>query len=166
ALRLLLSGGAGISPDLIRRVRATFRAEYAQTYGLTETSPYLTISRLTAGERGLPEDEACRLLSRAGRPMPGVTVRVSDPAGNAVPADVERALDGLRGVRELAVVGTPDAHWGHVVTAVVVPEGEGTSLEAVRAHARGRLPDFMVPRRLVLLDALPRTPSGKVSKRE
>ncbi len=235
ALRLLLSGGAAVSPELVRRVRAVFGAEYAQTYGLTETSPYLTISRLDPAERDLPEDERCRRLARAGRPMEGVEVRVLDAAGNPVPADgatvgevrargptvtpgyladagataaafhdgwfrtgdlarvhpdgrleladrtgdvvntggekvfstdVERALCDLSGVREVAVVGTPDPHWGQVVTAVIVPEGPGVTLEAVRAHARARLADFKAPRRLVLLDALPRTASGKVSKRE
>lgn len=80
--------------------------------------------------------------------------------------DVERALADLLGVRELCVVGTPDVHWGSVVTAVVVPEGAGTSLAALQAHARARLADFKVPRRLVLLEALPRTPSGKISKRD
>jgi acyl-CoA synthetase (AMP-forming)/AMP-acid ligase II len=233
-LRLLLSGGAAMTPDLVRRVRATFRAEYGQTYGLTETSPYLTISRLGPDERGLAEEEACRRLARAGRPMPGVEVRVVDEAGRPVPADgeatgeveargptvtpgylrnpqadaaafrdgwfrtgdvarvhpdgridladrradvvnsggekvfttdVERALDGLAGVREVAVVGTSDPAWGQVVTAVVVPEGAGVTLEAVAARARASLADFKVPRRLVLLDALPRTATGKVSKR-
>jgi fatty-acyl-CoA synthase len=80
--------------------------------------------------------------------------------------DVERALADLAGVREVAIVGTPDAHWGQVVTAVVVPEGPGVTLELVRAHVRARVADFKAPRRLVVLDALPRTASGKISKRE
>jgi fatty-acyl-CoA synthase len=232
-LRLLLSGGSAIAPDVVRRVRSVFRAEYAQTYGLTETSPYLTISRLTDAERVLPDDDACRLLARAGRPMPGVDVRVALADGRAVPADgetvgevvargptvtpgylrnpeadaaafrngwfhtgdlarvhpdgridladrtgdvvnsggekvystdVERALADAPGVRELVVVGTTDAHWGQVVTAVVVRDGAGTTLEALQAHARGRLADFKIPRRLVIVEALPRTASGKLSK--
>jgi acyl-CoA synthetase (AMP-forming)/AMP-acid ligase II len=80
--------------------------------------------------------------------------------------DVERALAGCAGVREVAVVGTPDAHWGQVVTAVVVPEGRGTTLDALRAHAAASLAGFKLPRRLVVVDALPRTASGKISKRE
>ena len=235
ALRLLLSGGSAVSPDLVRRIRSVFGAEYAQTYGLTETSPYLTISRLEGDERRLPEAAACVRLARAGRPMPGVDVAVVSDRGVRVPedgstvgevvaagptvtpgyfedpaatraafrdgrlrtgdlavvhpdgridlvdrvgdvvntggekvftTDVERALAGCPGVREVAVVGTADAHWGQVVTAVVVPEGAGTTLEALRAHAQGTLAGFKLPRRLVVVDALPRTASGKVSKRE
>ena len=63
-------------------------------------------------------------------------------------------------------LGTPDPHWGQVVTAVIVAEGAGVDFARVVAHARARLADFKVPRRLVLLDALPRTASGKVSKRD
>ena len=237
SLRLLLSGGAAIAPDVVRRVREVFRAEYAQTYGLTETSPYLTISRLTPEERSLPDDEQCRRLARAGRPMGGVEVAVVGDDGRPVPADgatvgevvargptvtpgylrnpeadaaafrdgwfrtgdlarvfgdgridladrtgdvvntggekvystdVERALADAPGVRELVVVGTPDPHWGQVVTAVVVADAAGASptLDTLRVHADGRLADFKRPRRLVLVDALPRTASGKLSKRE
>lgn len=235
SLRLLLSGGAAVSPELVRRIRAVFGAEYAQTYGLTETSPFLTISRADAHERGLSESELCVRLSRAGRPMGGVDVRVLGEGGTPVPADgvavgevcargdtvtpgywknpeatalafrdgwlrtgdlarvhpdarldladrtgdvvnsggekvfstdVERALADLEGIREVAVVGTPDAHWGQVVTAVVVPEGAGVDLARVEAHARTRLADFKIPRRLVLVESLPRTASGKISKRD
>src|SRR5262249_36893854 len=69
--------------------------------------------------------------------------------------DVERALAGAPGVREVIVVGTPDAHWGQVVTAVVVPEGAGTTLEALRAFATRSLASFKLPKRLVVVDALP-----------
>ena len=63
-------------------------------------------------------------------------------------------------------MGTPDAHWGEVVTAVVVGAEAAVALEPVQAHARARLAAFQVPRRVVRLDALPRTASGKISKRE
>ena len=80
--------------------------------------------------------------------------------------DVERALEGMAGVREVCVVGTPDAHWGQAVTAVVVLDGGMVTLSGVQAHLRGRLADFKVPRRLVVVDALPRTASGKISKKD
>jgi acyl-CoA synthetase (AMP-forming)/AMP-acid ligase II len=79
--------------------------------------------------------------------------------------EVERALAGCPGLREVAVVPTRDAHWGEVVTVVGVPEATPPSLEAVQAHARRRLAGYQVPRRLVTVEALPRTPSGKIDKR-
>jgi o-succinylbenzoate---CoA ligase len=84
--------------------------------------------------------------------------------GEKVAADeVAAALEACPGVREAAVVGQPDAEWGEVVTAIVVPADPASPpvLAALRAQLRGRLPDFARPRALVLVAALPLLPSGK-----
>jgi acyl-CoA synthetase (AMP-forming)/AMP-acid ligase II len=85
---------------------------------------------------------------------------------SVAPAEVEAALAGAPGVRELAVVGIPDPHWGEVVCAVVVPEAGATpTLDALRAHCAGRLAGFKQPRRLEQIDALPRTAAtGQVQR--
>jgi fatty-acyl-CoA synthase len=87
AFRLVLSGGASIAPETVRRVEAAFRCEYVQTYGMTETSPYLTLSRLGPTERALPEDERFRYRARTGRPFLGIELEVVDANGNQVPRD-------------------------------------------------------------------------------
>ena len=85
---------------------------------------------------------------------------------SVTPAEVEAALAGAPGVRELAVVGIPDPHWGEVVCAVVVPEAGATpTLDALRAHCAGRLAGFKQPRRLEQIEALPRTAAtGQVQR--
>jgi fatty-acyl-CoA synthase len=81
------------------------------------------------------------------------------------PAEVEAAVDGCPGVAQCAVVGLPDETWGEVVTALVVPAGgAGPTLEAVRAHAARTIGRHKLPRRLVLVPAIPATPSGKVDR--
>jgi acyl-CoA synthetase (AMP-forming)/AMP-acid ligase II len=82
------------------------------------------------------------------------------------PAEVEQALRDCPGVAEVAVVGLPDPQWGEVVCAVVVPRpGARLELEALRAHAAGRLARFKQPRRLELAESLPRTPAtGQVQR--
>ena len=87
AFRLVMSGGAPISPQLVQRVIDTFRCEYVQTYGLTETSPYLTFSLLNEHLRHLPPDDQMRYRSMTGRPALGVELRLVDEEGNDVPAD-------------------------------------------------------------------------------
>jgi acyl-CoA synthetase (AMP-forming)/AMP-acid ligase II len=87
ALRLLLSGGAPIAPAVVRRLVETFRCEYVQTYGMTETSPYLTLSTLKAPQRLLPPDEQLRIRARTGRPFLGVELRVLREDGTEVRAD-------------------------------------------------------------------------------
>jgi acyl-CoA synthetase (AMP-forming)/AMP-acid ligase II len=86
-LRLLLSGGAPIAPAVVRRVMEVFRCEYAQTYGLTETSPYLTFSLLDPELRALPEEEQLRWRTRTGRPFHAVEVVVIGDDGRPVPRD-------------------------------------------------------------------------------
>jgi fatty-acyl-CoA synthase len=89
----------------------------------------------------------------------GRTQDVIRSGGESVaPAEVEAALAGCAGVREVAVVGVPDAEWGEQVCAVVVPEpGARPTLEALRAHCEGRIAGFKRPRRVVLVAELPRT---------
>ncbi|MFD7433952.1 acyl-CoA synthetase [Streptomyces sp. NPDC059861] len=78
---------------------------------------------------------------------------------------VEDALYTHEAVAEVAVVGLPDEKWIEAITAVVVPRGEVTQEELI-AHAREKLPAFKAPKRVVLVDALPRNASGKILKRE
>ncbi|MEU6157709.1 acyl-CoA synthetase [Streptomyces sp. NPDC047130] len=68
-------------------------------------------------------------------------------------------------IAEAAVVGLPDERWIEAVTAFVVPRGEVTEEELV-AHAKERLASFKAPKRVVLVDELPRNASGKILKRE
>lgn len=82
---------------------------------------------------------------------------------NVYPAEVEAALREHPSVAGAAVVGLPDAHWGQVVVAVVVPRGQIGEAE-LTAHCRGRLAGYKVPRRFAFVDGLPATASGKVQR--
>jgi O-succinylbenzoic acid--CoA ligase len=86
---------------------------------------------------------------------------------NVWPEPVEAVLRDRRGVLDVAVTGTADDEWGHVVTAVVVPSSDGPpALDDLRAAVRETLPAFCAPRRLVLVAAIPRTALGKVRRPE
>jgi O-succinylbenzoic acid--CoA ligase len=80
-----------------------------------------------------------------------------------VAAQVEAALGTCAGVREAVVVGRPDAEWGEVVTAVVVPADPSAppELARIRAHVQERLPACAAPGALVLVPEIPLLPSGK-----
>ncbi len=85
---------------------------------------------------------------------------------NVASSEVERVIYDLPQVSEAAVVGVADARWGERPVAVVVlRSGETLTYEALASHCRERLAGFKVPRELVVRDALPRNPSGKVLKR-
>ena len=78
---------------------------------------------------------------------------------------MERVLREAPGVAEGAVCGRPDARWGEVPVAVVVP-GPGFAPDAVLAHFQGKLARFKQPHAVVAVPALPRTALGKVALAE
>ena len=86
---------------------------------------------------------------------------------NVASREVEEAIYALDGVAEVAVFGVRHPHWIEAVTAVVVPKpGRPLTAERRRAHARDRLAGYKRPKYVVLADALPKNPSGKILKRE
>jgi long-chain acyl-CoA synthetase len=86
---------------------------------------------------------------------------------NVYPIEVEEALSQHPGVSEVAVIGLPDERWGETVAAIVVPAaGREPTAEELVAFARGRLAGYKLPRIVEFASELPRTPSGKVLKRD
>lgn len=86
---------------------------------------------------------------------------------NVYPAEVEQVLYRHNAIAEVAVIGSPDEKWGESVTAVVVlKDGANVSETALIDWIRGRLAHFKCPRSAVFIDALPRTATGKILKRE
>ena len=83
------------------------------------------------------------------------------------PKEVENVLYALPGVREAAVVGVPDPILGTAIKAILVVEpGAETTAKHVMRHCKAHLEDFMVPKFLEFRDALPKTDSGKISRRQ
>ncbi len=235
SLRLVLSGGAPIAPSVVRDVIDVFGCEYVQTYGMTETSPYLTLSIPKAHMRGWPAESQLEVRCKTGRPFATIELRVVDEEGRDVPRDdhavgeiwvrgdtvtpgywnrpeetraafrdgwlktgdlatidgegyvsivdrkkdmiltggenvysieVETALLAHPSVLEAAVFGIRDDEWGESVRAAVVPRaGERIDAPALQEFCRQRLAHYKVPRGIEFLAELPRTGSGKISKR-
>ncbi|MBN1657055.1 MAG: AMP-binding protein [Anaerolineae bacterium] len=80
------------------------------------------------------------------------------------PKEIENVLYALPGVREAAVVGTPDEILGQAIKAFIVRQNPALSEADVLAHCRANLEDLMVPRYIVFCKALPKTSSGKITK--
>ena len=86
---------------------------------------------------------------------------------NVSSREVEEAIYLHPAVAETAVIGTPDPLWVEAVTAIVVPRAGQTIGEAeLIAHCKGRLSGFKVPKRVIVVEGLPRNASGKILKRE
>ncbi len=129
SLRLIMSGGAPIAKEVVRKVLEIFGCDYIQTYGLTETSPFLTMSILKDNMKELPFEKKLRYMVTTGRPFFNVSLKViKDDGTEVVPNEEEvgeiivkgdtispaywelpeetenRILDGWLYTRDLAVI--------------------------------------------------------------
>ena len=85
---------------------------------------------------------------------------------NVYPAEVEQVVMSEQAVSDCAVIGVPDDKWGERVTAVVeLKTGATLDPEALLARCRAELGGVRAPKRVEIVDALPRSPVGKVLKR-
>jgi malonyl-CoA/methylmalonyl-CoA synthetase len=84
---------------------------------------------------------------------------------NVYPKEIESEIDAMPGVIETAVIGVPHADFGEGVTAVVVCDKQAAIDEAsVLKALEGRLAKFKMPKRVIVVDELPRNAMGKVQK--
>lgn len=235
SLRAILSGGAPIAPEVVRSIVEVFGCDYIQTYGMTETSPYLTLSILKEHLRELPAEEQLRIKARTGRPFVAVELQVVDENGKPVAPDdltvgeiwvrgqtvtpgywnlpeetqkafhqgwlktgdlavvdkegyvnivdrkkdmiltggenvysteVENVLYMHPKVLEAAVFGVPDEKWGEAVkAAVVLKQGESATQEEIISFCKERLAHYKCPKSVDFLSELPKTGSGKITKK-
>ncbi len=220
---LLVSGGEPLPDRIAEAFRDRFGVHLLEGYGLTETSPVISLNAPRAHRRGSVgkplTNLAIRLVGEDGREMPvgsdgeikirgpGVmrgyhhrpqdTEAVIDADGwfatgdigrfdddgflfitgrkkemmivggeNVFPREIESVLEQHAAVEEAAVVGVPDDSRGEVPLAFVIlkPDCHATDPE-LRSFAREQLAGYKVPRRVRVVDELPRNPTGKVAKR-
>lgn len=112
---------------------------------------------MTIGDLGYVDDEGFLFIE--GRADDMVVVG----GENIYPVEIEEALDNMDGVEDVAVMGVPDDEYGEVLGAFVVGKVEP---EAVKRYCKDQLASYKVPKRVEILDELPRTSTGKVLKRE
>jgi acyl-CoA synthetase (AMP-forming)/AMP-acid ligase II len=235
SLRVILSGGAPIAPQVVRSIMESFGCDYIQTYGMTETSPYLTFSILKQHLQDLSPEDRLKFKSKTGRPFMGVELKVVDGNTNPVSADEQQVgeiwvrgdtvttgywnlpdeteqafTDGWLRTGDLAVVdtegyvnivdrkkdmivtggenvystevenvlymhpkvleaaafGVPDDKWGEAVTAAVVLKQDETASEAeIIEFCKEYQASYKAPKSIIFLDELPKTGSGKITKK-
>jgi long-chain acyl-CoA synthetase len=85
---------------------------------------------------------------------------------NVVPAEVERVIQGMDGVKEAVVIGSPDARTGESVEAVVVREpGSSVTAEEIESYASRHLAHYKVPEKVRFTESLPHGLAGKALRR-
>ena len=85
---------------------------------------------------------------------------------NVYPNQVEEVISAMEGVNEVGVVGTPDEKSGERVTAYVVSSIKAPTKEEIIAHCKANLAGYKVPTQVIFVDELPKSPIGKILRRE
>jgi o-succinylbenzoate---CoA ligase len=191
-LRWALVGGGPIPVPLLERAAAA-GVPVAPTYGMTEGCSqlftfglalqgveYLTsrgelwvkgpmIAPGALDDRGwLQTGDLARFDERGRLEIVGRKSNTIITGGeNVAPEEVEAVLAAHPDIADAAVLGRPDPEWGEAVVALVVPRNDGSlDVEALRGFCRERLAGFKVPKSFEVATSLPRTPSGKLLRRE
>jgi O-succinylbenzoic acid--CoA ligase len=192
-LRWALLGGGPIPPALVRRAAAA-GVPVASTYGMTEACSQIATHGWPLAGVELRVTADGELLVRGPTVAPGAVdpdgwlhtgdLAALDEGGrltvigrsadtiitggeNVAPAEVEAVLLEHHAVADAAVHARPDSDWGErLVATVVLRKGADTSPEELRAHCASRLAPFKVPKAVELTGALPRSPTGKLLRRE
>ncbi len=192
-LRWALLGGGPIPPALLERARAA-GVPVAPTYGMTEACSQIATYGwpLPGVEIALAAD--AELLVRGavvsdgalqadgwlhtgdlGEIEPDGRIRITGRKAdtiitggeNVAPAEVEAMLLEHPDVLDAGVHGRPDREWGEtVVASVVLRDGKEADVEELRAFCAARLAPYKVPKAVQFVQALPRTESGKLLRRE
>jgi acyl-CoA synthetase (AMP-forming)/AMP-acid ligase II len=220
-LRFIRSSSSALSPEVMRRLEASFGAPVVEAYGMTEASHQMASNPLPPAERkpgtvgretGIHVgvmDDAGRLLAAGERGevvIRGASVidgYANNPEANAkaftdgwfrtgdqgmldgegylsligrlkeminrggekiAPREIDDVLLQHPAVSEAVAFGVPHERWGEEVAAAVVLKGEATDKELL-AFARERLADYKVPRKLFIVERIPRTATGKIQRR-
>jgi fatty-acyl-CoA synthase len=86
---------------------------------------------------------------------------------NVASREVEEAIYREPRVEEVAVIGLSHPKWIEAIAAVIVPKvGVEITEEEILAHCRRELAPFKVPKKIIFVEALPKTPTGKILKRQ
>ena len=114
---------------------------------------------LWTGDMGTLDDDGFLTLKDRSKDL------IISGGSNIYPREVEEVLLHAPGVAEVAVVGAPDAEWGEVVVAFVVPQpGAALQASALDAFCLDHIARFKRPKRYEIVDALPKNNYGKVLK--
>jgi acyl-CoA synthetase (AMP-forming)/AMP-acid ligase II len=131
-------------------------------YKLPEaTASSLTDGWVHTGDAGSMDDEGYIYLKDRMKDM------VVSGGENIYPVEVENAIAHHESVADVAVIGVPDEKYGEALLAFVVLRPEKSlDLEEMIAFCRDRIAGYKIPRKLEIIEEMPRNPSGKILKKE
>lgn len=163
-IRMLLEDGSIAPPDTVGEIAVRGPAVMSGYYNRPEeTAKVLRDGWLLTGDLGVMDGGGFITFHDRSKDM------IKTGGLNVYSQEVEHVLAKHPAVREVAVIGTSDAHWGEMVTAVVtLHNGQSADEDDLISFARANLSGYQTPKRVVFMsyDDLPKNYLGKILKRE
>jgi fatty-acyl-CoA synthase len=161
ALRVLDEQGEDVAAGQVGELAVRCSWEAEGYWGRpAETASTFTDAGVRLGDLGRIDAEGWVHIAGRSKEM------IITGGENVFPVEVEGAFAHHGDVQEVCVYGVTDEYWGERVEAAVVPvAGRALDLEALLSHARARLAGYKVPKRVLVVDALPLTPNNKPDRR-
>jgi acyl-CoA synthetase (AMP-forming)/AMP-acid ligase II len=148
--------GPGVHGEVLLRGETVMKEYYKKP---KETAETIVDGWLHTGDLAVKDDQGYITFVDRIKDM------IISGGENIYSVEVENALYQFPKVLEAAVVGTPDPKWGEKVNALVVLKpGETTDSQEIQDFCRQHLAGYKIPRNVVIVDSLPRNPSGKLLK--
>ncbi len=133
--------------------------EYWQKPEATADS-FTTDGWFKTGDIAVFENGAYRILGRN-------SVDIIKSGGYKISAlEIEEVLRKYPQIKECGVVGLPDEEWGEIIAASLILESEKIDIDELKIWLKEKLPAYMIPRKYIFQDDLPRNVMGKVTKNE
>jgi acyl-CoA synthetase (AMP-forming)/AMP-acid ligase II len=147
----------GTPGEIIVRSAAMFRGYWNDS---AATAATIRDGWCHTGDIGLVDDEGLLYLVDRKKDV------IISGGENIYSLEVEDAVASHDDVLECAVVGVPDERWGESVCAViVVREGAALTIDELRRHVERRIARYKAPKNLILVDEIPKLPTGKIDKK-
>jgi acyl-CoA synthetase (AMP-forming)/AMP-acid ligase II len=159
AFRVIGPDGEPLGPGRPGELQVRGAAGFTEYLNQPEqTAATLRDGWIHTGDGGwLDEDGALTVTGR----ISGMIISGNE---NIWPEEIETVIADMPGIEQVAVVGIPSDRWGQEVCAYVVAD-PGVTPRAVQEYCRPHIARYKVPKRVVLIDDLPKDPQGKVQKK-
>ena len=160
-VRVVDESGLDVSPEekgeVLLRAPNTMKGYWNRP---EETAATLKDGWLHTGDIGRTDEDGYLYIMDRKKDM------IISGGENVYPAEVEDALRRHPKVADVGVIGYPHEKWGEAVKAImVIKEGETLAEEELIEWCRGKIGSFKTPKKVVFVDSIPRTPTGKILKR-
>ena len=171
-LRFIRSSSSSLPPQVMAELEATFRCPVIESYGMTEAAHQMASNPLPPATRkpgsvGPAAGPEVAIMAEDGSLMPADTVgEIVNRGGEKIsPREVDEVLMDMPAIAQVVTFAMPHDKLGEeVAAAVVLREGNSASEQAIRDFAATRLADFKVPRKILILDEIPKGATGKLQR--